>query len=240
MNVLVVAAHPDDEVLGCGGTIARLIREGHQVYIGILGEGITSRYPSRDDAREAERSRLLSASREAAALLGADEPILHELPDNRFDTVPLLDVVKLIEDLVERFRPAVVFTQHGGDLNVDHEVVFRATLTATRPQATCPVKEVYAFEVPSSTDWAFGQFQPRFRPNVFMDVGATLETKIRAMQLYESEARLFPHPRSPEALRALAQHWGSTSGTGCAEAFELIRSVRNGAWRWPVEELAGT
>lgn len=226
MKVLVLAAHPDDEVLGCGGTMARLAREGHEVHVAILGEGVTSRYQQRDQADRALLEELHARSHDVARLLGARSLSLHQLPDNRFDTVPLLDVVKVIEGLVERLRPEAVYTQHGGDLNIDHVITYRATLTATRPMAGAPVKAVYAYEVASSTEWAFQQFSPAFRPNVFVDVGDTLELKVEAMQRYESEARPFPHPRSPEALRALAQRWGSAVGLRAAEAFELVRSVR--------------
>ena len=226
MTVLVIAAHPDDEVLGCGGTIARLAQEGHDVYIAILGEGITSRYQQREQADQALVEALHARSRQVAELLGARDLFLYSLPDNRFDTVPLLDVIKIIEELVERLQPQVIYTHHGGDLNIDHMVVHRAVLTATRPVAGCPLREIYAFEVPSSTEWAFGQFQPASRPNVFVDISATLETKLQAMALYESEAHSFPHPRSPEALRAIARRWGSVVGLEAAEAFQLIRSVR--------------
>lgn len=226
MRVLVLAAHPDDEVLGCGGTIARLAAAGHDVFIAILGEGITSRFPSRASAARESLDELHSRSGQVAGLLGARDLHLAGLPDNRFDTVPLLDVVKVVEDVIERWQPEVVYTQHGGDLNVDHVVLFRATLTATRPTAGHPVREVYAYEVGSSTEWSFQQFEPRFMPTVFEDIATTLETKVTAMQMYESEARDFPHPRSPEALRAAAHRWGSVSGLQAAEAFQLIRSVR--------------
>ena len=205
--VLVIAAHPDDEILGCGGTITRLAREGHTVYIAILGEGITSRYEQRDQADQALIEALHTRSQQVAEMLGAKDLFLYELPDNRFDTVPLLDAIKIIEELVERLQPQVIYTHHGGDLNIDHVVVFRAVLTATRPVAGCPVREIYTFEVPSSTEWALGQFQPLFHPNAFVDISATLEVKIEAMALYESEARPFPHTRSPEALRAIARRW---------------------------------
>lgn len=226
MNVLVIAAHPDDEVLGCGGTIARLSQEGHNVYITILGEGITSRYQRREQADQALVKALHARSGEVAQILGAKDLFMHNLPDNRFDTVPLLGVVKVIEDMVERTRPQVIYTQHGGDLNIDHVVVYRATLTATRPLAGTPVKELYAYEVPSSTEWAFQTFEPAFRPTVFVDISDTLETKIRAMGTYEGEARAFPHPRSPEALRAVAWRWGSVAGLQAAECFQLVRWIR--------------
>ena len=225
-GILVLAAHPDDEVLGCGGTIARYAEDGREVYVAILGEGITSRSAERDDADPVALDALRAQSRQVAEFLGVENLFLYRLPDNRFDTVPLLDVVKIIEGLIDLVRPEVIYTQHGGDLNIDHQVLFRATLTATRPMQGTPVRDVYAYEVGSSTEWAFQQFSPSFQPNVFVDISATLDDKIQAMQLYESEARAYPHPRSPEALRAQAQRWGSTAGVEAAEAFVLIRSVR--------------
>lgn len=225
MRILVIAAHPDDEVLGCGAAIARFAREGHTVHLAILGEGITSRSAWREDADPSLLSDLRENSREAARLLGAQEPRLFGLPDNRFDSVPLLDVVKLVEEVIAQVSPAAVYTHHGGDLNVDHRIVNQAVLAATRPIDGCPVKDVYACEVPSATEWSFGQLAV-FVPNVFVDVSATLELKIRAMELYRTEARPFPHPRSPESLRANAIRWGAAAGLPAAEAFQLVRSVR--------------
>jgi len=224
--VLVVAAHPDDEILGCGATAARMVREGRDLYFAIMGEGITSRHESRDVADTGQVSLLHRHAHAAAAKIGAKELLLYNLPDNRLDTVPLLDIVKLVEELVMKVKPAIIYTHHAGDLNVDHGLIHRAVLTATRPMAEQPVREVYAFEVPSSTEWAFQGVQPPFRPNVFVDVSATLEAKIAAMACYETEARKFPHPRSPEALRAIAMRWGSVAGCQAAEAIELIRSMR--------------
>jgi LmbE family N-acetylglucosaminyl deacetylase len=144
---------------------------------------------------------------------------LFDLPDNRFDTVPLLDIVKLIEGLIEQIKPSVVYTQHGGDLNVDHRALYEATLAATRPLPGSCVRSVLSYEVASSTEWAFGQFAPAFHPNVFVEISDTLPAKIAAMQAYESEARAFPHPRAPESLEAMARRWGSTVGVAAAEAF---------------------
>jgi LmbE family N-acetylglucosaminyl deacetylase len=226
MRVLVVVAHPDDEVLGCGGTIARLVREGHQVRIVIIGEGITSRHDKPQEADAEQLTRLHRQAHAAGSKLKATDVVLCKLPDNRLDTVALLDVVKLVEDLVQKFKPDVVYTHHPGDLNIDHGVVHRAVLTATRPTVGQSVRDIYAFEVPSSTEWAFHRIEPGFHPNVFVDVSETLETKLDAMTCYESETRKFPHPRSPEALRAIAARWGSVVGCEAAEAFELVRSVR--------------
>ena len=226
MRVIVVAAHPDDEVLGCGGTAARLAGEGHEVSFLILGEGATSRYEHRGDAPAAEITDLEADARTAAGLLGVEDVRFSGFPDNRFDSVPLLAVVKAVEALVAELEPEAVYTHHPGDLNIDHLVCFRAVMAATRPQGGNPVRDVYAFEVASSTEWAFGRLEPAFRPSVFVDVSATLEAKVAAMESYRSEARSWPHPRSPEALRAIAARWGSTAGVEAAEAFELVRSMR--------------
>jgi len=226
MNVLVIAAHPDDELLGCGGTAARLAQEGHTVYMSILGEGITSRSTKREDADSSALKELKGCSQRVADLLGVKELSMHGLPDNRFDTLPLLDVVKIVEGLIDRWRPTAIYTHHAGDLNIDHHVVSRAVLTATRPMSGHPVRELYTFEIASSTEWAFQQFAPTFKPNVFVDIAGTLSLKLEGMRLYESEARAFPHPRSDEALKAIAQRWGSVVGCQAAEAFEAVRLIR--------------
>ena len=225
-DILVIAAHPDDEVLGCGGTIARLTNETKNVYVAILGEGITSRFNKREQADESALEKLRNNSKRVSEFMGVKELFAYDLPDNRFDTIPLLDIIKIIEAIIDKVKPSTIFTHHYGDLNIDHSIIHRATLIATRPTAGQTVKQVYAYEVPSSTEWAFGQVSTRFRANVFIDIGVTLEKKIEAMEIYESEARIFPHPRSPEALRALAKRWGSAVGFNAAEAFELIREMK--------------
>ena len=226
MKSLVIAAHPDDEVLGCGGTVSRLAEEGNEIYIAILGEGITSRYKKRDRADKKLVERLHVNIKQVAKILGVKDVFTRKLPDNRFDTIPLLDVIKIVEALINDLKPEIIYTHHGGDLNIDHRVVNRAVLTATRPVKDQGVKEIYAFEIPSSTEWSFSHFHPVFRPNVFIDISDTLETKVKAMSLYDSEARVFPHPRSSEAIRAVARRWGSVAGCEAAEAFELIRLIR--------------
>ncbi len=225
-DTLVIAAHPDDEVLGCSGTIARLANEMKNVYVAILGEGITSRYSQREQADMRSLETLRKSSKCVSELLGVKELFQYDLPDNCFDTIPLLDIVKIIEALIDKVKPSTIFTHNGGDLNIDHSIIHRATLTATRPLAGQSVKQVYTYEVPSSTEWAFGQFAAGFQANVFVDISGTLEKKIKAMAIYESEVRAFPHPRSPEALRALAKRWGAVAGLEAAEAFELIREIR--------------
>ncbi len=226
MTVLVIAAHPDDEVLGCGGTIARLVGEGHSVYVAILGEGITSRYTQREEASSQDILTLEACSHRVARFLGIKELFGYQLPDNRFDTVPLLDIAKILENLIGKIQPHVIYTHHIGDLNIDHAVTCRAVLTAARPLPSSLVKEILSFEVPSSTEWAFNQLMPAFCPNVFVDITATLSQKFAAMEIYESETRPFPHPRSTKALQALASLRGSAVGLEAAEAFQQIRSIR--------------
>jgi LmbE family N-acetylglucosaminyl deacetylase len=224
MTVAVFAAHPDDETLGCGATLALLAKHG-DVHVTILGEGITAREAQRDDHGAIEE--LYTDAHTAASVLGVSSVRLEGLPDLRFDSLPLLDIVWRVERVIREIRPTVVYTHHAGDLNRDHQLTLRAVLTATRPLAGCPVLDIYSFQVPSSTEWAFGTTGPAFRPNVFVDVTSTIEQKVQAMECYRSERRDFPHPRSADALRALARHWGSVVGRPYAEAFSLVRSVRS-------------
>lgn len=224
MKVGVVAAHPDDEVLGCAGTIAAASRR-HEVHILILGEGIGSRHARRTAQVERALKQLQREARAAADEVGARSVRFSSLPDNRFDGMPLLDVVKQVEAWLDAVKPAILYTHHPGDLNVDHGVTFRAVLTATRPVPGSHVKDLYAFEVPSSTEWAFQRCGPVFRPNVFVDISKTVGAKVRALERYTGEIRQFPHPRSAEGIRVIARRWGSVVGVEFAEAFELIRSV---------------
>ena len=222
MSILVLAAHPDDEVLGCGGTIVHLAKS-QSVHIAIFGEGVTSRYGQREHADPEELQQLRQTAENVGAFLGAKSVRCFGLPDNRFDTVALLDIVKFIEGLIDELQPHTVFTQHGGDLNVDHMLLYRAALTATRPVKGQCVRRLYSYEVNSSSEWSFQRFSPVFRPTTYIDISDTLENKIAAMELYESEARAYPHPRSPKALRAVAQRHGTVIGCDAAEAFECIR-----------------
>jgi LmbE family N-acetylglucosaminyl deacetylase len=225
VSVLVVAAHPDDEILGCGATAAKLRADGVDVHFAILGEGITSR-DGKDASAAGELEELHSAAHAAAELVGVSSVSLHNLPDNKFDSLPLLEVVKVVEAIVAQTKPEVIYTHHPGDLNIDHTVTCRAVLTATRPMAGVGVRDVYCFEVPSSTEWSFGMVAPAFAPNVFVDVSDFVDQKIAAMSAYRSEARPAPHPRSAEALRAAATRWGSYVGYMAAEPFQLVRSLR--------------
>jgi LmbE family N-acetylglucosaminyl deacetylase len=224
--ILVVAAHPDDEVIGCGGTMARLADEGHQVHVLILAEGVTSRAGVRNAFadRPALNELALSAQR-ANKVLGAASVKVCGFPDNRMDRSDLLDVIKVIEEAVMRLRPQLVLTHHGGDLNVDHRVVHDAVLTACRPLPDHPVRELLFFEVASSTEWGSPRPPDTFAPNCFYDIERHLERKLAALREYASEMREFPHARSIAAIEHLARWRGATVGRGAAEAFEVGRSL---------------
>jgi len=219
-SVMVIAAHPDDELLGVGGTLARHVAEGDTVHAVVVSEGATARY------EEGAKSQLQTAGHRAAEVLGFASLSFLGLPDQRLDTLSLLDVIQRIEREIERARPSVLYTHHAGDINKDHRIVCEAVMVACRPIGDDFPRRVLWFETPSSTEWTPpGLFQP-FTPNVFVDVSATLEQKLAAMACYESELRPAPHPRSLEALRARAAYWGQIITRPYAEAFILAREVR--------------
>lgn len=224
-RVLVVAAHPDDEILGVGATIRKYVEKGEETYALILGEGQTSRWKTRADADRDVVEALHQDSSAAAGVIGFREVAFESLPDNRFDSVALLDVVKLVEKYIEKWNPNIIYTHHSGDLNIDHRITNEAVLTATRPIGDYTVCEVYGFETVSSTEWNFGRKTDAFFPQKYVDVTGTLEIKCEAMKKYESELCEFPHPRSQDMLRALAEVRGATVGVRYAEAFEVLRIV---------------
>jgi N-acetylglucosamine malate deacetylase 1 len=223
-TALVVAAHPDDEVLGCGGTIAKMADEGWSVHVLILAEGATSRSRKRDrNAKRGELSALVKSAKAAAKVLGAKSVEVLAFADNRMDGVELLDVVKAVEDRIAKFGPNRVLTHHRGDVNVDHQMVHDAVLAAVRPLPGTTVREVLFFEVASSTEWRPASSLPAFAPALFVDIGLTIDRKLRALEAYSSELRAFPHPRSKEAVEHLARWRGATAGVMAAEAFEVGR-----------------
>lgn len=227
MNILVVAAHPDDEILGVGGTIAKHVEAGDAVYGLILGEGQTSRFDRREEAGNEIVERLHGDTERAAAVLGIRKMYFENFADNRFDSVDLLDIVKAVERRIRELRPAVIYTHHRGDLNVDHRMTYQAVLTATRPMQDQPVKEIYTFETVSSTEWNFSYGQEQFAPNVFVRLtAAQFEKKLTAMEEYKTELCAYPHPRSLEMLRASAVRWGGVAGGHYVEAFETVRIIR--------------
>ena len=217
LKILIIAAHPDDEILGVGGTILKHSINGDEVEAIILATGITSRIGESKDKIE----KLRVDSKKVCKLLKMKKVTHHNFPDNKMDSVPLLDVVKVIEDKISKFKPEKIFTHHYNDLNIDHRITYQATLTACRP-INSTVNEIICFEIPSSTEWNYPQ---KFNPNYFVNISKQLKMKIKAMETYKGEIRKFPHPRSSKYLKVLAEKWGAVSGNNAAEAFEIIRKI---------------
>lgn len=221
-SILIVAAHPDDEVLGCGGTIAKLADEGAIIHVAFLADGVFSRAGDQIIQQEELSIRRASAQK-ACDILGVKSASFGDFPDNRMDTVALLDIIKVVEVLVAEHRPDTVFTHHAGDVNIDHRRIHEAVVTACRPQCSHPVKTLLCFEVPSSTEWQLPGSAPVFVPNWFVDISDTFERKLAALDAYAAELRSWPHPRSRQGVEHLA-HWrGATVGVDAAEAFMLGR-----------------
>lgn len=216
MNILVVAAHPDDEVLGAGGAMAKHVKNGDKVSVIILGQGMFSR---EEKEQTAKLDQLQSDSKNALSKLGVSDIQFLDFPDNSFDSVPLLKIVKAVEKKLQETKPATIYTHHFSDLNVDHRMTFRAVLTAARP-INQHVKKILCFEIPSSTEWSSESF---FQPNYFVDVSDTIEQKIDSLKEYKTEMRDFPHSRSIEYVEALAKVRGGAANMKAAEAFILIR-----------------
>lgn len=217
--VLVCAAHPDDEILGCGATMARHVATGDEVHVVIFAQGVFSR----DEAAGAdELAHLQEACRRANDRLGVATVTLHEFPDNRLDKVDRLTLAKTAEAEFARIRPRIVYTHHALDMNVDHQRVCEAVSIACRPIPGQTVDELYFFEVQSSTGWRPGA---PFTPNHFVDVSGSLDSKLDALRIYEPEMRPWPHARSLKAVEHLARWRGSLIGVEAAEAFELGRSL---------------
>jgi LmbE family N-acetylglucosaminyl deacetylase len=223
-SVLVLAAHPDDEVLGCGGTLAKLAKDNARVHIAFLADGVFSRAGERA-TQQLELSARRSAAQKACEILGASSVSFGNFPDNRMDTISLLEITQAVEQLITVHQPEMLFTHHAGDVNIDHRRVHEAAVTACRPQAGHPVKTLLCFEVPSSTEWQLPGSAPVFTPNWFVDISATLECKLAALDAYAAELRAWPHPRSTQGVTHLA-HWrGATVGVEAAEAFMLGRKL---------------
>jgi LmbE family N-acetylglucosaminyl deacetylase len=220
-KVLVVVAHPDDEALGCSGTIAKYVAEGDKVHLLFMCDGVSSRNISSDN--DVEKRKL--AAQQSANILGIESLNYLNFPDNKMDTVPLLEVVQSIEEVIKKLQPKIIYTHHVGDLNVDHQITHRAVMTACRPLPDFCVKEIYAFEVLSSTEWQTPGILP-FIPNVFVDIKGYIDIKKQALNVYSEEMRQSPHSRSIDNALRLNALRGNSIGVDYAEAFKLIRIFR--------------
>ena len=224
-NILVVASHPDDELLGCGGTLLYYRNKGYKVQVIFMSDGESSRKPND------KKNLILIKKREKQAKLVSKKcrflpPIFKSYPDNKLDTLPFLDLVKAIEKEIQKFKPTIIFTHFENDLNIDHQLTFKAVVTATRPLSKTFVKKIYSFEIPSSTEFNLSQNKKKiFNPNNFVDIDKYLNEKISTLKIYKSELRSWPHPRSLKAIKNLAKYRGSQIGVKHAEAFAMLREL---------------
>jgi len=223
-KVLIIAAHPDDEILGCGGTIAKLIKNNCKVDVLFLSEGVSSR-SKLGETREwtdeiiAREAMAIAASK----YLGFSIIGFMRNPNLRMDLLSILDITKSVQSILIENKPDIIFTHHYGDLNTDHQICFNAVITACRPSGIDFIESIFSFEVPSSTEWSSSVNLPSFRPNYFVNIDSEIESKLGALNCYNFEMRKFPHPRSKENIKALSQIRGSEIGFEFAEAFMLIR-----------------
>jgi len=219
-RVLVIAAHPDDELLGLGATVCWHASCGDLVTVAIVADNGTARY--KDETIESVRYCALQAARR----LGVTEVRFAGLADQKLDMVPILDITQWIEGILQDIRPQIIYTHHRRDINHDHQVVHEATLTAARPYSSPYVERILCYETPSATEWAGPYAEDSFVPTVYVDISAHLEAKLSAVSTYTTEIRPYPHPRSLEALRTRAAHWGSVIGVAAAEPFMLMREIQ--------------
>ena len=236
MNILVVCAHPDDETIGMGGTLKKLSKK-HNVSVLFVSEGITARRKSgystipqydvsHEEMKKMKKEILVrkNHAKKALSILGVKKMRFLDLPNQELDQIPLLKITKEIESEISNTKANVIFTHHFNDLNLDHRIVYDATITASRPIPGSTVTSIVSFEIPASTDWR----KPyQFNPNLYIDISKELEYKVKALEAYNYEIRKPPHPRSKAITKAIANRWGSLSGYNAAEAFEIIMTRVN-------------
>jgi LmbE family N-acetylglucosaminyl deacetylase len=218
--ILVIAAHPDDETLGCGGVLSRHADMGDRVFALSLTDGVSARAAPPEAAKQRQEAANL-----AAECLNFQWLTRGHFPDNAMDSAPLLEVVQFIETVKNDLAPDLIYTHHGADLNVDHRIAFQAVMTAFRPQPGGQVPEIRTFEIPSSTEWSHRSMGAPFAPNLFVDTSKQWEAKLAALKAYGTEMRAFPHARSYEAVDALSTYRGAQAGLPRAEAFQIVRRI---------------
>lgn len=224
MVVLVIAAHPDDEVYGMGGTIAKLTAEGNEVHVLIVTDGSTTQYrdnPEVGKIIDEKKKEALNANK----ALGVEKVHFGELPDMRLDETAHVEVNYVIEKVIKDIKPEVVYSHFYGDVNLDHQCVYKSTLVAVRPLPGQSVKELYCYRVPSSTEWSPQTNLTTFMPNVLIDISKYCSRKYRAVKMYKTEIRPYPHPRSVEYVKKQDCAAGMKYGIGPAEEFLLLRKI---------------
>lgn len=220
-KILIIAAHPDDESLGCGGTIKKHTNNGDKVRVLYMTDGESSRNNKKTNAiNKREKSAIKSQK-----ILGIEKINFLNLPDNEMDKTSLLKITKMIEKYLIIFKPSIIYTHHYGDLNIDHRITFQAVMTACRPQPNYFVEKIFSFEIPSSTDYQSSFVEP-FQPSYYVDIEKTISVKVESLKSYISEMRESPHSRSIENIMNLARYRGGTVGKKYCEAFSVIRYLK--------------
>lgn len=218
--VLVVVAHPDDEVLGVGGSLVNHVKDGDDVYVVFMTNG----EDSRDNVNNDKITIRNEGAHNASKIIGVNQIFFEDFPDNKMDSVAILDVIKVVENYIDNLNPSIIYTHHNSDINIDHRVVFEAVITASRPiRGNKYPKEIYCFETLSSTEWGAHR---NFAPNIYKNIEDVFDIKIRALECYKNEMRAFPHPRSYEVVESLAKLRGSEVALKYAEAFMCIRNIK--------------
>ncbi len=218
-KILIIAAHPDDEILGCGGTIAKL-KDDHLINVIFM----TNRVSARGKNRKNEIKERKDSTLKLFKYLSLPKPIFFNFPDNQMDKVPLLKIVKKIEKKIHLIKPTTIFTHYSHCLNIDHKKTYEAVITACRPINNISVKKILSFEIPSSTDWALHKGK-NFHPNYFIDISTTLNEKLKLIKYYKKELRNYPHSRSFTGIKSLASFRGTSCGVKFAEGFYLNRLI---------------
>lgn len=222
INVMAIVAHPDDEIIGVGGALRKHVKNGDNVHVLILGDGKTSREIVTDKNRTSVLSASEDETKRALNILGISNYQRLSFPDNKFDSFPLLDIVKKVSSFISAIKPSIVYTHHFGDLNIDHKKTFEATIIACRP-IELDIEKILLFETLSSTEMSGPQIKDVFLPNYFIGIENELDDKLNAMSQYASELHDFPHPRSITTIRENSHVWGSKVNLKAAEAFVLFR-----------------
>jgi N-acetylglucosamine malate deacetylase 1 len=224
-KILVVAAHPDDEILGCGGTLIKMRKAGYKIKCIFISDGESSR-----NIKDKKKLLNIIEEREKQAvqvskLLKFDKPSFFRLPDNKLDTVPLIKIIRIIENEIKILKPSIIFTHSQADLNIDHSLLCKAVLTGTRPFSKTFIKKILSFEVASNSELYFSNNKKFFRPNFFCDISKEIKIKLKSLKIYKNEIRKAPHSRSLKGVENLAKYRGSQSGTKFSEAFEVLREI---------------
>ena len=223
-KIMLVAAHPDDELLGSAGTLLLYKKKGYNIKIIFLSDGESSRNISENKKKFLIKKRK-SQAKKISKLCKFTEPAFAEFPDNRLDTISMLTIVKFVENEIKKFKPTIIITHNENDLNIDHKLTIKAVVTATRPSTKTFVKSIYCCETPSSTENNFSKIKVNFNPNLYFDISKFIDQKIKLLKIYKNEIKSYPHSRSLEGIKVLAKYRGTQIGVKYAEAFYILRKL---------------